>query len=300
MTGPSTGVGWIGAGRMGVAMATRLLDAGHDVRVWNRTPGRCGELTDRGAQEVGSVADLSDREVVFSMVTDDAALDDVAERLLGSPQAPRIWVDCSTVSTRASARARARADERSVAYVCAPVSGNPGVVRAGNLIFAVSGPADAQQRLGPLFEAMGRGAHDVGEADEARVVKLCTNLLIAVLAETLSEAVVLGESAGVSRTRLLEFVNDSAVGSPFTRYKSQPLIELDFTPTFTPEGQRKDLLLALALGREAGVSLPVAAATEVAFTRLIGSGLGDGKDFIALVLQLARDAGRTLQPEGTS
>jgi 3-hydroxyisobutyrate dehydrogenase len=139
--------------------------------------------------------------------------------------------------------------------------------------------------------------HDVGDGHQARVVKLCTNLLIAITAEALSEATVLGERSGVRRPELLAFINDSAIGSTFSKYKSEALVDLDFTPSFSPEGQRKDLRLALDLGRDGGVSMPVAAATEVVFSQLIGSGLGADRDFIALVLQVARDSGITLAAE---
>lgn len=293
-------VGWLGLGRMGTAMVERLLAAGIPVHVWNRTPGRAGDLVAAGALEVTAVTDLAHCRVVLSMVADDAALDAVgagAPGLFSDRDAPDVWVDCSTVSVEASERAEKAAVARGTHFVAAPVSGNPGVVRAGNLVFAVSGADVAKQRIAPLLAAMGRGTHDVGTGHEARVVKLCTNLLIAVIAETLSEATLLGESAGVRRSSLLEFINDSAVGSPFTRYKSQALIDLDFTPTFSPELQRKDVRLALALAERAGLTMPVARTTEQAFTALIDSGLGDGRDFIALVLKLAADAGLVLKRE---
>lgn len=293
-------VGWIGLGRMGTAMVQRLLAAGITVHVWNRTSGRAEDLIAGGAHEVSAITDLAGCDVVFSMVADDSALDavgDLTSGLFSGPDAPAVWVDCSTVSVDASERAAKSAAERGTDFVAAPVSGNPGVVQAGNLVFAVSGASAAKKRIAPLVAAMGRGAHDVGTGHEARIVKLCTNLLIAVIAETLSEATLLGETAGVRRSSLLEFINDSAVGSPFTRYKSQALIELDFAPTFSPELQRKDVRLALDLAERAGLRMPVAQSTEQAFTELIDSGLGEGKDFIALILKLADDAGIVLTKE---
>jgi 3-hydroxyisobutyrate dehydrogenase-like beta-hydroxyacid dehydrogenase len=184
-----------------------------------------------------------------------------------------------------------------VAFVCAPVSGNPSVVRAGNLIFAVSGPAAAAQAVIPLLDVIGRGSYLVGGAHEARVVKLCTNLVLAVLTQALAEALVLGESQGVARSALMEFINDSAIGSAFTRYKTDAFVTLDLAPAFTPEGQRKDLRLALRTGADAEVPMPITSATEVAFSRLVASGLGEGRDFASLILLAARDAGRVLAPE---
>jgi 3-hydroxyisobutyrate dehydrogenase len=292
-------VGWLGLGRMGVAMAQRLLAAGIAVHVWNRTPGRADELVAAGAVEVPAAADLGSCQVVFSTVADDAALDAVAgtQLLFAGPDAPDIWVECSTVSVEASERAAAAAAAHGSAYVAAPVSGNPGVVRAGNVVFAVSGPEPAQRRIAALLAAIGRSAHDVGPAHEARVVKLCTNVLIAVIAEALSEATLLAQVGGVRRSQVLEFINDSAVGSPFTRYKSDALVALDFTATFTPELQRKDVRLALELAGRAGLAMPVTEQTEQAFTRLIDSGLGADRDFISLILKLADDAGMTLAKE---
>jgi 3-hydroxyisobutyrate dehydrogenase len=201
------------------------------------------------------------------------------------------------VSRAASERAAAAAAARGVAFVCAPVSGNPSVVRAGNLIFATSGPAAAVETVAPLLAVIGRRSYLVGGGHEARVVKLCTNLILAVLAEALAEALVLGQAGGVSRSSLMEFVNDSAIGSPFTRYKTDALVALDLAPAFTPEGQRKDLRLALSLAAENEVPMPVTSATEVAYSRLVASGLGNGRDFASLILLAARDAGLPLSPE---
>jgi len=293
-------VGWLGAGRMGVPMAERLIAAGHQLIVWNRTPGRLEGLVRSGARAVEHPAQVAAAPVVFSMVADDTALDALSAggglfAPDGSHRPPRIWLDCSTVSVAASERAAAAASDRGTAFLAAPVSGNPGVVRTGNLIFAVSGPCEAYVEVEPLLAAIGRRSYYLGGGHEARTVKLCTNLLVAVIAQALAEAVVLAERSGVSRSSMLEFVNDSAVGSAFTKYKGQAFIDLDFTPTFTPEGQRKDVRLALAQAASLEVPMPLASATEVALSRLVGSGLGEGRDFGALLLQVARDAGITLQ-----
>lgn len=295
----ATTVSWLGAGRMGEAMAERLLDAGVEVRAWNRTPGKLAGLLGRGASRLEAPVH-SDADVAFSMVLDDAALDALwqgEKGILAAGRPPGVWVDCSTVSPQASQRAATAAAERGVAFVCAPVSGNPGVVRSGNLIFAVSGPAQAIETVRPLLDVIGRGTHVVGQAHEARVVKLCVNMVLAVLAEALAETLVLGESHGVRRSALMEVINDSAIGSPFTRYKTDAFVALDLAPAFTPEGQRKDLRLALALGAQREVPMPIMSATEVAFSRLVASGLGEGRDFASLILLAARDAGLDIAPE---
>jgi 3-hydroxyisobutyrate dehydrogenase len=294
-----TAVSWLGVGRMGEAMAERLLAAGVQVQAWNRTPDKLAGVLARGASQLAAPA-LSDAPVAFSMVLHDEALDalwQAEDGVLSGTRPPDIWVDCSTVSPAASERAAAAAAVCGTAFVSAPVSGNPGVVRSGNLIFAVSGPPAAVGQVIPLLEVIGRAAHVVGTGQEARLVKLCTNLVLAVLTQALAEALVLGESHGVRRKPLMEFINDSAVGSPFTRYKTGALVALDLDPAFTPEGQRKDLRLALQLGAEHEVALPITSATDVAFTRLIASGLGEGRDFASLILLAARDAGIEIAPE---
>jgi 3-hydroxyisobutyrate dehydrogenase len=294
-------VTWLGTGRMGEAMAERLLDAGVPVSAWNRSLDRLGGLLARGARPLERPAD-SEAPVAFSMVLNDEALDALwrgETGILAGGCPPGIWVDCSTVSPEASQRAAEAAAERGVAFVCAPVSGNPSVVRAGNLIFAASGPAAAVQAVLPLLDVIGRRSYVVGGAHEARVVKLCTNLVLAVLTQALAEALVLGQSQGVARGALMEFINDSAIGSPFTRYKTDAFVALELAPAFTPEGQRKDLRLALQLGARDEVPMPITSATEVAYSRLVASGLGEGLDFASLLLLAARDAGLPLAPEET-
>jgi 3-hydroxyisobutyrate dehydrogenase len=292
-------VGWVGAGRMGAAMAARLLEGGAPVTAWNRTRSRLEQLIERGAEPAERLASLRACEVVFSMVADDAALDALAggEGLLGLADGSdnlRVWVDCSTVSEPASLRAAEAAAAQDIAFVAAPVSGNPAVASAGNLIFAVSGPQEAYDVVAPLLNLIGRRSFYLGPGHTARTVKLCTNMLLAVVTQGLAEAVVLGERAGVPRADLIDFVNASAVGSPFTAYKGKAFVDLDFTPTFTPEGQRKDLRLALEQAARLEVPMYVAATVEVALSRLIASGVGDGRDFGALLLQTANDAGLTL------
>ncbi len=305
-------VAWVGLGRMGGAMAARLLASGAELAVWNRTPERADALVAAGARRLRSLAEAGTCDVVFSMVLDDAALDSLhdPERGLfsGEGEAPdadagtvggrgRVWIDGSTVSPAASQRAAAAAAEVGWAFVAAPISGNPSVVEAGQAIFAISGDDAGLEVAEAIGLAIGRAVHRVGSRAEASVIKLCVNALLSVTMQSLAEVAVLADRAGVSRASLMEFLNDSAIGSPFTRYKTAPVVTLDFPPAFTPEGQRKDVRLALALARELEVPLPVLATTEVAYSSLVSGGLGEGKDFAALILEVARDAGHELRPE---
>lgn len=291
-------VGWIGVGRMGEAMVERLLAADIGVAVWNRTPAKCARLVEKGARHAVSPADAASERVVFSMVLDDTALKDLWSAEDGVLEGnARVWIDCSTVSPEAAAEAAQAARDRGVTMISAPVSGNPGVVRAGNLIFAVSGPADAIEEASPFFAAIGRGHHVVGDAQQAVVVKLCTNAFLAVVMQTLSEVAVLGEKSGVKRGALMEFINDSAVGSPFSTYKTPALMNLDFSPTFATEAQLKDLDLIHTLAAEAGAVMPAVAETEKQFKRLVETGVGSGLDIAATLLLVARDSNLDIQPE---
>jgi len=283
---------------MGEAMVERLLAADIGVSVWNRTPAKCAPLVEKGARHAVSPADAASERVVFSMVLDDTALKDLwsAEDGVLAGNA-RVWIDCSTVSPEAAAEAAQAARDRGVTMISAPVSGNPGVVRAGNLIFAVSGPADAIEEASPFFAAIGRGHHVVGDAQQAVVVKLCTNAFLAVVMQTLSEVAVLGEKSGVKRGALMEFINDSAVGSPFSTYKTPALVNLDFSPTFATEAQLKDLDLIHSLAAAAGAVMPAVAETEKQFKRLVETGVGTGLDIAATLLLVARDSNLDIQPE---
>lgn len=297
-------IAWIGLGRMGAAMATRLLDAGVELAVWNRTASKADPLIERGATRLEDVAAAAALGVTFSMVLDDDALDDVADRLLGAASrertALRIWIDGSTVSPAAAGRAARAAAEAGVAYVSAPISGNPSVVEGGKAIFAISGDDRGLDAAEAICMAIGRAVYRVGDATQANVVKLATNALLAVTMQSLAEVAVLADAAGVTRGDLMRFVNDSAIGSPFTAYKTANITGLEFPPTFTASGQRKDIRLAIALAHELEVPMPVLNTTEIAFSRLVSGGLGEGRDFAAVLLEVARDAGRELAPESAS
>lgn len=299
----ATSVAWVGLGRMGVVMASRLLDAGTPLAVWNRTAAKCAPLLERGAVRLDSLAEATRSDAVFSMVLDDhalAALHDPETGLFSGPadeRRARVWIDGSTVSPAAAEAAARAAAAAGVAYVSAPVSGNPGVVESGSAIFAISGDPAGLDVAEELCRKIGRAVHRVGSRAEANVVKLCTNAVLAVTMQSLAEIAVLADKVGVSRAALMAFINDSAIGSPFSKYKTPALVELDFTTAFTPEGQRKDIRLALDLAREAGVPMAVLSETETAYSRLIDSGLGEDRDFAALVLQVAHEAGHRLDPE---
>jgi 3-hydroxyisobutyrate dehydrogenase len=293
-------LGWVGTGRMGYAIATRLLEAGCDLAVYNRTRSKAEPLAELGAKVVDTPAELADRDIVFTMV---AGSDDFQAVVIGengllsrSESAPSMIVDSSTVSPEASAEVRARTDARGVALLAAPVSGNPSVVDAGKLTLVVSGPSDAWEAVRPYLDLFGAGATYVGEGDVARLVKICHNLMLGVVAQSLAEITVLAEKGGVSRAAFLEFLNKSVMGSMFTRYKTPAIVNLDFTPTFTPALLYKDFHLGFEAAEEHGVPMPVAAAAQQVVQALMGFGYED-VDFMALLELEARGSALELEAE---
>jgi 3-hydroxyisobutyrate dehydrogenase len=277
-------LGWVGTGRMGYALVSRLLDAGHRVAVYNRTRAKAEPLAERVFTMVAGPTDL--REVVLG-----------AEGLLAhNGSVPGVIVDSTTVSPGSSDEVRAAAHERGSALLAAPVSGNPKVVDAGLLTIVVSGPEQAWLQARPLLELLGAGVTYVGDGERARLVKICHNLMLGIVAQTLAEILVLAEKGGVARADFMAFLNDSVMGSMFTRYKTPAYVNLDFRPTFTPELLLKDFQLGTEAARELGVPLPVAGAAQQVVQALVGHGYTD-VDFAALIEQQARASGLDLVSE---
>jgi 3-hydroxyisobutyrate dehydrogenase-like beta-hydroxyacid dehydrogenase len=288
---PDLSIGWIGTGRMGLALAGRLAKAGLDVSVWNRTKAKAEPLTADGAIVVDDLGELADKDIVFTMVSASRDLEEVVDKLLTDPdRAPRIVVDCSTVSSETSATVRLRLAERGCRLVAAPVSGNGKVVKAGKLTLVCSGDADAFAEVSPLLDLLGRHVTYVGDGEHARLVKICHNLLLGVTIQNLAEITVLAEKGGVPRAAFLEFINNSVMGSVFSRYKTPALVNLDFTPTFTPVLLRKDFDLGLAAANELGVPMPVVAAAREPVQAAIAQGRGAEDFAVLLELQAAASA----------
>jgi 3-hydroxyisobutyrate dehydrogenase-like beta-hydroxyacid dehydrogenase len=279
-------VGLIGLGNMGTAIAERVLEAGHPLVVQNRSLEKAAPYVDRGATLADTPTELAEEvDVVLTSLADDEAFEHVAEKVLAAAHPASVLVDLSTVSPAVSARVASLADEASVDYLRAPVSGNPSVVRAGNLTLIVSGPREALERVEPVLRAIGPAIHYVGDAEQARVVKLAINLMIAGLAELMSEALVLGEMSGVSREALLEVMGSSAVGAPFVKYKTEPLLADDFSATFTTALMEKDIDLVLDAARQSEVELPLAQHLKALLRAAVEAGYADD-DFMALYLHL--------------
>jgi len=292
-------IGWIGTGRMGYAMVSRLLQAGCDVAVYNRTRSKAEPLAELGASIVDTPAGLAGRDIVFSMVSgpDDLLAVICGDTgLLSTDAVPQLLVDCSSVSEEGSIKVRQAMSERGAAMISAPVSGNAKVVAAGMLTLVASGPKSAFDIAEPYLNSMGRGVTYVGEGELARMVKICHNVLLGVVTQCLAEITVLAEQGGIPRHALLDFVNDSVMGSIFTRYKSPAFVNLDWTPTFTLPLLRKDLDLGLAVADKLGVPMTVTKATRDLVQQMIDAGQTD-RDFGILLEQQAEASGIKLQSE---
>ncbi|MYZ49383.1 NAD(P)-dependent oxidoreductase [Propylenella binzhouense] len=271
-------LGWIGMGRMGYPMAERLIKAGYDVTVWNRTRAKAEPLAEKGAKIADRPADLADVDILFTMVSTGKDLDQVYFGAAGvvdgrsSGPMPRIFVDCSSISVEESAEFRTRINGLGSEFLVAPVSGNGKCVKAGKLSVVASGPESIYEVAKPYLQTIGgAGVAYVGEGELARFCKIAHNVMLGVVIQNLVEITVLAEKAGVPRHAFLEFINNSVMGSTFTRYKSPALVNLDWTTTFTPTLLRKDLDLGLSSARELGTPMPVTAATREALQAHFGA-----------------------------
>jgi 3-hydroxyisobutyrate dehydrogenase len=288
--------GWIGAGRMGYEMAGLLAKGGGEVLVWNRTKEKAQPLTKYGAKVADQIAELAARDIVFVMVSTYKDVKQVVTDMLAGGKKPRMLIECSSISLEGSAELRELLEKKGIQYLAAPVSGNAKVIKAGKLSFVCSGPKAAYDEAKPYLDAMGKGSSWVGEGELARIVKICHNVFLGVVTQSLAEITVLAQKAGVPRHAFLEFMNQSVMGSTFSRYKTPAFVNLDFKVTFTPHLLRKDMDLGLDAGRRFEVPMPLASATRDLIQSMIGQGWTE-QDFATLLLQQAEASGIKLKPE---
>jgi 3-hydroxyisobutyrate dehydrogenase-like beta-hydroxyacid dehydrogenase len=288
-------VGVVGLGKMGQACARRLLGQGVEVTVWNRSPGAVDALVAEGAARAEHLgAAWQGADAVATFLADDAAVEAVClghGGLLGSAMPGGLLLEMSTISPQASAKVARAAKDAGVAYLRSPVSGNPEVLAAGALTLIVSGEKGALEAARPVLEKIGPKLFYVGIGEQARVVKLAVNALLAATAEMLAEVVALGEANGLERGALLEVVAASAAGSPFVGYKRQALVERRYDATFTVAMLLKDLRLVLELARGCAVPLPATQLVAELVRDTRDEGLGE-LDMLALLPHLQHLAGR--------
>ena len=293
-------IGWIGTGRMGYAMAERLAKGGANLTVWNRTRAKAEPLAALGAKIAPALTELAACDIVFVMVS---AWDDVKEVVCGPggllsdrTRAPKMLIECSSISLDGSAELRELLVARKVEYLAAPVSGNAKVIKAGRLSFVCSGPKESFDAALPYLRLIAPAASYVGEGELARIVKICHNVFLGVVTQSLAEITILAQKAGVPRHAFLEFMNQSVMGSTFSRYKTPAFVNLDFKVTFTPYLLRKDLDLGLDAGRRFEVPMPLASVTRDILQTMIGRGMTK-EDFAQLLVLQAQASGLKLEPE---
>ena len=301
-------IGWIGMGRMGYPMAERLLKAGYDVSIWNRTRAKAEPLAKLGGKIVDKPVDLAETDVVFSIVAEGKDVEQVyfgKDGVLSGNKTPGVFVDCSTIAVEESVAIRKRLKDRNADFICSPVSGNAKVIKAGKLSSVSSGPEAAFKKVEDLIKVFApKGVSYVGDGELARICKIAHNVMLGVVTQNLIEVTLLVNKLGVPRHAFLAFLNNGVMGSMFTAYKSPALVNLDWTTTFTPELLRKDLDLGLALADEAEVPMPVTAAARAILQMHMGHAIQHknpeeylAKDFATLMETMALSAGMKLESE---
>jgi 3-hydroxyisobutyrate dehydrogenase len=289
-------LGWVGVGKMGLPMAGHLLAAGHVIRAFDVAPAGVEALLakGKGAARAASPADAATgAQVIFSSIPHDAALRTVAladDGVLAGAAPGAIFIDTSTVSPQVSAEVAAAAAKRGVQYLRVTVSGNNHMAAKAALTVMASGPRAAFDKTSSLLSCLGPNVFYVGEAEQARTLKLVINLMIAGTAGMLAEALALGTKGGLEWAQMLDIIAASAVGSPIVKAKSVELKNRDFTPTFTCVQMQKDIDLILGAGKQTGVAMPVTAVIGQMMQACIAMGDADD-DYIATVKLIERLSG---------
>ncbi len=284
-------IAMIGAGKMGLPMARHLAAAGHTVSVYDRSEAAQARARSAGLSLMDSLqAAVAGAEVVISSLPHDAALLAVADEVARHAAAGTIYVDTSTVSLKASATAAAACAAKGIANVRATVSGNNKMAEVAQLTVMASGPADAYARVKPLLQTFGPTQFYVGAEDQARLMKLIVNLMIAATSGMLSEALILGEKGGLDWRQMWDVIGASAVGSPIVKAKAVQLRERDYTPTFTVDQMQKDVGLILDAGAQFHV--PLALTASIGQMLHAAAAQGDAElDYAAVIRAAARGAG---------
>jgi 3-hydroxyisobutyrate dehydrogenase-like beta-hydroxyacid dehydrogenase len=289
-------LGFVGLGVMGGHMAERLLEKGHTVTGYNRTRSKAKWLIDRGMKWADSPrAVTAAADATFSMVTNSAALNDIADGpdgMVAGLSAGKVLIDMSTLAPAASRALAAKVREKGADLVDAPVSGSVITVQQGKLSVMVGGRPETFERVKPLLLDLGPKVTHVGENGLALVMKIATNLSVAVQMLAFSEGVLLAEKSGIARETAVDVLTHSVVGSPMLQYRGPFVLNMPEEAWFNVNMMQKDMLLALELGRQVDVPLPTTAATNEFLTAARSMGLAE-RDFAIVFHVLARMSGVT-------
>jgi 3-hydroxyisobutyrate dehydrogenase-like beta-hydroxyacid dehydrogenase len=287
-------VGFVGLGVMGGRIARRLLHAGHTVTGYNRTPAKAAWLVAEGLRPADTPRAAAEAaEITFSMVTGTAALravTDGPDGILAGLRPGKVYVDMSTVSPSASRELAGKVAERGAAMLDAPVSGSVATLEEGRLSIMVGGDREAVERVLPVLRDIGPTVTHVGAAGQAVLMKIATNLSLAVQMVAFSEGVLLAEKAGIPRETAVEVLLHSVIASPMVRYRGPFVLKQPEEAWFDVDMMQKDLLLALEAGRELDVALPTTAVSNQLLTAARAMGLRE-RDFATVFTVLARMSG---------
>jgi len=268
-------IGWVGLGSMGSRMAPNLVNSGYSVTGFDLDRTRTASAAAQGLKEATSLSVLaSESDVLFSMIPNDQAFLDVVRHFSGTGKAGACLIDMSTISPDVSVRGAALLDGCGISYLRAPVSGSTTLAAAGTLGIWVSGPESAFELRRPLIALLGKKITYLGAHEEARIMKLVVNVIVAAINTSLAEALNLGRRSGLDWATMVDAINDSAVASPYIASKAQKLKERDWSPAATVEVIAKDIDLALELARQRGAFLPSAALTRQILSAVEGKGHG--------------------------
>ena len=278
-------IGFVGLGRMGRPMALNLVRAGYPVIVYNRTPEKTKPLAEAGAMVAGSLAEVArNSEIVISMVSDSTALQAIvlgADGLLNSLQSEAVLIDMSTVDPKVSREVAQAVRARGAHMLDAPVSGSTMLAEQGTLSIMVGGEESVHERVREVLLKIGNRTTHVGPNGAAASLKLAVNIVIGVTMQVLAESIVLAERAGVAPEIAVEVLSNSAVASPFLKYKAPQLLQPLGPAAFTANMMQKDFTMALQMAREVGVPLPATAIANEVMAMARGLGLGE-YDFAAV------------------
>jgi 3-hydroxyisobutyrate dehydrogenase-like beta-hydroxyacid dehydrogenase len=283
-------LGFVGVGKMGGPMAGHLLKAGHSVVACDLSPALVQAVVARGATAAASAGDVArEAEVVFSSLPDDAALGKVVDDVLRGAKAGTIYVDTSTVSPTASAEVAAKLGAKRVRYLRVAVSGNNKMAEQAALTVIASGEKAIYEQCRPLLALFGPNQYYVGEAEQARALKLAINLMVYATIAGLGEALAIGKRHGLDWAQMIDVMAASAIGSPLLKAKSGALKAGDFTATFDCLQARKDLTLINVAAGASGVPAPVAAIAAALIEDCIASGSAE-EDYAAMIKAVERSA----------
>jgi len=275
-------IGWIGLGLIGLPMAARLAAAGWEVRGFDINRDRLALAGQRGIASAASLEDvLKGARLVFTSLPTEGALVELAGKLAAALPDQAIWVETSTVGPQASANVAQTLNNR-VAYLRAPISGSTNLAESGGLTTFVSGAKDAFDAVRPALAAYSRAQIWLGEGEEARYAKLAVNLMVAVTAGMMAEALALAREGGIGWEAMLDLLGEGVVAWPLVKYKLEPLWPRDFTPAATSALLLKDLDLMVEAARQAGLEVPLASHMQALYRGIMDSELA-GEDFFSIV-----------------